>query len=720
MAKGSKGKAYKPQPFIPSSTRVEVPVPVSRRNVDVDDSEDSGEESASSSEDVTEDEEGDELTPAMDAAILQTLKKIRSGRGVYEQEDVMAEALREAEERVKSLGGLEKMKREAKSKPVTVTEHRRAELLAELENDDTAGQPATYVESQRKIRQDAIEAFKSLNDEGDDEDEFDFTERPKTDADEEKEAKEYRQFLLEMGGGEDEVRKLLGLQEDKPNPEPAQSEDDSVVDQTLVNKSQEEAKRKKTSKKTKQSKQEADENFLMDYILNRGWIDRSDRHVPTYDEVVANAEADLHDDAAEDEPRNAEAGPSQPWGVLEEDEFDDKAEEFESAYNFRYEEPGAETIHTHPRNIDTLVRRTDDSRKLKRAAREERKEAERAAAEEKTRRKKGEKRREMETQLGELKKELGGRVNWEEVERVLEGDFDEDEWERVIGNMLAEAEDEDDVKPAWDDDDDMEYAENDLPDDGSDAGMNDGNGDDEMEDGPINMDADFIDIEPVKKKKKGKDKAKQKHREEPQEELSVAQRAERVKEAMEDYRALDHEDMIGDMPTRFKYTRSVPLDFGLTPVEMLLATDAELNAIAGMKHLAPYRQRKGFGRAGIGMDRRIRDLQQNLKDRKWGEEAAPQEGDVNKASRGSGADLVPVSGDRKRKGKRMGKNERKRARGADGEEADGPASASKGQENVSTMTEKHGTETGVGVGEEPAKKRRRKKKKHLAEATNGA
>jgi len=67
------------------------------------------------------------------------------------------------------------------------------------------------------------------------------------------------------------------------------------------------------------------------YILNRGWIDRSEKHVPTYEEVVGPVEEDDEQDAGE---------PSHPWGTLEdEDEFDEKAEEFETAYNFRYEEP---------------------------------------------------------------------------------------------------------------------------------------------------------------------------------------------------------------------------------------------------------------------------------------------------------------------------------------------------------------------------------------------
>ena len=60
-------------------------------------SSDSYSESASSSEEVTEDENGAELTPALDAAILRTLGRIKRGDGVYGSEDVLSEALREAE-----------------------------------------------------------------------------------------------------------------------------------------------------------------------------------------------------------------------------------------------------------------------------------------------------------------------------------------------------------------------------------------------------------------------------------------------------------------------------------------------------------------------------------------------------------------------------------------------------------------------------------------------
>jgi protein KRI1 len=46
------------------------------------------------------------------------------------------------------------------------------------------------------------------------------------------------------------------------------------------------------------------------------------------------------------------------------------------------------------------------------------------------------------------------------------------------------------------------------------------------------------------------------------------------------------------MPTHFRYSRVEPSTHGLTPVEILMATDAELNSYVGLKRLAPYRKDK--------------------------------------------------------------------------------------------------------------------------------
>lgn len=57
-----------------------------------------------SSEDVTEDEDGMDMTPALDAAILRTLAKIRSKKGLYGGENILADELKEAEEKVIKAG----------------------------------------------------------------------------------------------------------------------------------------------------------------------------------------------------------------------------------------------------------------------------------------------------------------------------------------------------------------------------------------------------------------------------------------------------------------------------------------------------------------------------------------------------------------------------------------------------------------------------------------
>ena len=81
------------------------------------------------------------------------------------------------------------------------------------------------------------------------------------------------------------------------------------------------------------------------YILNRGWIDKSARRLPTYKEITGSKSGKGKSQGDSDSDREAsgsESDRAHDDGVnesLDEDEFDEVAERFESSYNFRFEEP---------------------------------------------------------------------------------------------------------------------------------------------------------------------------------------------------------------------------------------------------------------------------------------------------------------------------------------------------------------------------------------------
>jgi len=95
------------------------------------------------------------------------------------------------------------------------------------------------------------------------------------------------------------------------------------------------------------------ERFLRNYILNEGWKDKTQMG------------------ACFDDPKLKKID-------KEDDEREEEFDNYENAYNFRFEEPNAATITSHARNAldGETMRRKEDTRKLARQRKAERKEEE--------------------------------------------------------------------------------------------------------------------------------------------------------------------------------------------------------------------------------------------------------------------------------------------------------------------------------------------------------
>jgi protein KRI1 len=151
-------------------------------------------------------------------------------------------------------------------------------------------------------------------------------------------------------------------------------------------------------------------DLFRSYILNRGWVDRSARRLPTYKEITAPASTSKDPGpSAAHTGADADAGAHNDLLEEDDDEFDEVAEHFESSYNFRFEEPDAAHIQSFPRALESVRRSTEhaERRRAARERRQERKDAEKAQRREEVKRLKGLKTRELEAKLERIGKEGG-------------------------------------------------------------------------------------------------------------------------------------------------------------------------------------------------------------------------------------------------------------------------------------------------------------------------
>ncbi|KAK9700744.1 KRI1-like family C-terminal [Popillia japonica] len=513
---------------------------------------DQPEASASSSED---DEESVDMTGEMDKDFFKALASLKNKDPKIYDENVMTGEM--DKDFFKALASLKNKdpkiydenvtffsepsesrptKSKSKEQPMFIKDYERKQLLEKGgqidSSDDEISQPTntlTYVEEQEKLKTKLKDALQTVEDSVEEEWGGMFKSRNKTVTELKQEEEEY-------------LRWLKGQNEDV---------DDNI---------------KKDLKPLKDywndPKLEENEKFLES--------DNND-YVPTYDEIIHDS-----DD-----------------GFSEDEKEIDKQEEFEHKYNYRFEEPDEEFIKRYPRTIESSLRRKDDKRKLKRTETKERKQKEKLQKMEEIKQMQMLRKKEIEEKIQKLK-EITGNDEIGFNDKDIEEDFDPEAHDRKMQQLFNDEyyhAPEEAQKPEFSDDEmlELEQWEKYEPDMNTETNINEPH----CEDDDFNMDCDYDpaanDVTKTEKRQK-KRKRRTKFAEvlsEPKPTFNPENKT--YQEYLDEYYKLECEDIIGDIPCRFKYRKVVPNNFGLSIEEILMANDRELNKWCSLKKAVQYR-----------------------------------------------------------------------------------------------------------------------------------
>lgn len=277
----------------------------------------------------------------------------------------------------------------------------------------------------------------------------------------------------------------------------------------------------------------------------------------------------------------------------DEEQFDDAVENFEHAYNFRYEDTNAAEIVSYARSQATLRRSNTNTRKNKRERQHEEKAKLNKEKDELVKKKKTSKMNKVVDRLTKIKEAVGDNVSDVTIQKVfgeslLNDDFDDADWDSKMAEIFNEqyygAEIE---KPLWDENDELmaDFHQGKDAEDGEDFAEDGENANEDLGE-------DFDAEEPPKKKSK-KDKIKEKSSSKKDKELLKAKAQEIIEankhiiiDEVEEERGRAKEDI------KFKYRDVSPESFGLTTRDIILADDKQLNNFIGIKKFAPYREKE--------------------------------------------------------------------------------------------------------------------------------
>ncbi|KAI7113752.1 hypothetical protein KC337_g18035, partial [Hortaea werneckii] len=341
------------------------------------------------------------------------------------------------------------------------------------------------------------------------------------------------------------------------------------------------------------------------------------------------------------------------WQAFDSDDSDDdrRADEFEEAYNMRFEDPSKsnEKLASFARDVGKYgVRREEKSGRAKARERErERKEAEKREREEEKARLRKLKIEEAEEKVNRIRDAAGLRgkdIDLDQWKDIIEGDFDDAQWDQEMQRRFGDqyyAQDEEgadgsDVemedaesgggkkkakKPKWDDDIDIhdlvpDFKDKDenpnisLSDDDEADGDAEGGGAPlptvkeevaiKQEDDDSDSDDDDDDSSAPKKKKKTK---KDRQQEKADAKRAARKQRAQIEEIVDASLPLQHPTLsttsssskkTGTQPTTstmgFRYRATSPTSFGLSARDILFADDKQLNEFAGLKKFHSFRE----------------------------------------------------------------------------------------------------------------------------------
>lgn len=384
---------------------------------------------------------------------------------------------------------------------------------------------------------------------------------------------------------------------------------------------------------------------------------------------------------------------------------------------------GALAIATHPRNITSAVRRTEPKRKGERERRKERKDELLLQKREEVKRMKALKLKELKGKLERIGKEGGlDALGPEALEQLdLDADWDEGTHDQRMQEIFAGMEGDEAAeggkieKPEWDDDIDI----SDIVHSKSSSSKKDKKKAKKKEKKKAESgNADGIDVDAM-----DADILPEDGYDDDEEWDGTEDMRKRVLDTYIEntLSQLDFTDLVGTsrdaggpIQTRFRYTNVAPATYGLTPTEILLADDADLNTYVGLKKLAPYRRDGKMRGHGELRDPKKQEALRALRGKV--QERAVRNGFVR------GGEAAEREEEGKKGKKRMGKKERMKMKMVEEPTGEGTSIDAK-DDSKSTILDASGKRSieddvdgASGDGQRASKKRKRKHKSSKADA----